>query len=275
MSTVIHRSATGFVWRREAGPLAPTPLRPADVSLPESATESASEDGVRLVPGQAVGKSRLYRVRGWESLATRLLRDGVHGDVETPLYGLGRVLRALHACTAPTSVTEPPRGWLRLDQWLSGRARVPRAASAGIELRRQLGVRRWDTLREWCDRVLADNEGALAHGGPGLGSVVVGADAAADVLVGEDLGTAPWYFDLGWVVGELVELKWYSNGSQQDWQPLIEALFRGYGRDLGAEWNRMASLRIALHLHDYTAYVARNPEELTRYADFLGFLIDL
>ncbi|MFC9635106.1 hypothetical protein ACFTY8_39130 [Streptomyces mirabilis] len=86
---------------------------------------------------------------------------------------------------------------------------------------------------------------------------------------------APWPTDLGWLVGELIELSWTYGGDPHDWQAFLTSLYSGHGNDLGAQWNRAAALRIALHLHDFSAYVAWQPHEVRRYAGFLRFLIDL
>ncbi|MFD7450950.1 hypothetical protein [Kitasatospora sp. NPDC059827] len=206
-----------------------------------------------------------------------LLRDGPQPRLRSALRDLGSALRSLHALAEPAPHPGVgPRGLDRLDTWLAGRSPVASAGRAGFLLRRTLGETRWLLLQDWSTAVRTDSTAALAHGAPGLGSLVVDArSGGAQLLFGEDVCTAPWYFDLGWVVGELVELTWYAGGDTHPWQDLTNELFAGYGRDPGDRWNRMAVLRIALHLHDFTAYVGWNDQEFRRYAAFLTYLIDL
>ncbi|GAA3590686.1 hypothetical protein GCM10022419_086680 [Nonomuraea rosea] len=96
-----------------------------------------------------------------------------------------------------------------------------------------------------------------------------------ELLIGEDVCAAPWYHDLAWIAGELVELRWLNDGDPQEWQRLLDALFEGYGRDLGEDANRLIALRIALHLHDISAYVGLDAALLATYAGFLDFLVNL
>ncbi|MEV4293602.1 hypothetical protein [Microbispora rosea] len=275
-TTISVAGQGGFVWTRSPGPLAPAPFSPM---TPELAARIAALDvnGVaRLAPGESRGESRVYHVAGEESVADHLLRDGVRTDLAPALHGLGAALAALHALTPVVPL--PPttsRGLTRLDDWLRDRAPQAWAAQAGAILRDRLGPARWDRLRDWTARA-AGVDTVLAHGAPGLGSVVFDpASGIAEVLVGEDLCAAPRQTDLGWAMGELVELSWQLGGDPRDWQRLTDALLEGYGHDLDMEWNHLAAVRIALHLHDYTAYVGWNRAECERYAGFLGFLIDL
>lgn len=168
-----------------------------------------------------------------------------------------------------------PRGIVRLRDWLAGRARTPRAAYAAQFLRPGLGASCFELVTQWTAELAADSSTVLSHGSAGLGSAVTGVEpGTVDLLTGEDLCAAPWYFDLGWLAGELVELQWHSDSEPGRWNDLLAALFDGYGRDLGADWARVVALRILLHLHDYTAYVAWLPHEFAKYLDFLGYLID-
>lgn len=276
LHTVVLATPEGFRWRRTPGPLAPQPFHPVDRELTARLAALGPADRTRLVLGVPEDGTRRYDVRGSVSVAKQLLRDGASPELVPALRGLGSLLRAVHD-TEPTATTEPrARGLNRLEDWVTDRARTAKAAAGASQLRSLLGEDRWRTVRAWCVELAEDSDVVLAHGMPGLGSVVVGSEAGtADVLTGEDLCLAPWYFDLGWVVGELVELKWHLAGPDAAWQQLIDALFSGYGRDLGPDWARPAALRIVLHLHDYTAYVGLDPAALARYAAFLGYLIDL
>ncbi|MCD9903519.1 flavoprotein [Streptomyces sp. MT29] len=312
----------GRLWRRTPGPLAPAPFeQPAqDVTrLLERAAAGPGHSGEpghsggpghsagtgssagRLVPGTADGPGRVYDVCGVTSLAHLLLNEGPRPAFAAPLRELGHLLRALHDIRPPASVRpRPSRALRRLDDWLAGRAPVPRAACALGQMRRALGEERWSLLRTWRNEIAADPVTVLSHGAAGLGSLVVDRDenerelitdqegitgqegttrregtTRQDLIIGEDLCTAPWYVDVGWIVGELVELQWQVGGDKQDWQRLTDALLEGYGRDLGPQWNRVAALRILLHVHDIAAYLEGFEHGFDHYSGFLRFLVDL
>ncbi|MDF6019132.1 hypothetical protein [Streptomyces sp. JH34] len=267
----------GWEWTRTTGPLAPVAFQPL-TGLGDRLAAVGREGSVRLAVGRTEGPGRVYAVGGQESVANRLLSDGPLPVLHKPLHGLGLALAGLHADGPPpgTEPLGPPRGLVRLDTWLSGRAPVARAAYVGAQLQRRLGPERWARVTGWCRDVTEDTDVTLVHGAPGIGSLVVESDTGqASLLSGEDLAVAPWYFDLGWVLGELVELRWQLGGDRQGWQVLLEALFEGYGRDAGEEWNRMAVLRILLHVHDIAAYVGWHTAGFDHYTTFLIFLIDL
>ncbi|MGW1745052.1 hypothetical protein ACWCRD_05425 [Streptomyces sp. NPDC002092] len=264
-------------WSRSPGRLAPAGFRPVG-AIEDRLTAVGRDGAVRLALGRGDATSRRYTVAGGESVANRLLSGGPRPELRGALGGLGRALSLLHADGPPPPERRlgPPRGLVRLDTWLAGRAPVPRAAYVGARLRGRLGPERWSKVTGWCRELAEDTEVTLVHGAPGLGSLVVpSADGPAALLTGEDLAVAPWYFDLGWVLGELVELKWQLGGDQQGWQLLLEVFFEGYGRDLGDRWNHMAALRILLHVHDIASYVDWHTAGFDHYAKFLMFLVDL
>ncbi|MFJ8626480.1 flavoprotein [Kitasatospora sp. NPDC093550] len=280
----------GRRWRRTPGPMAPTPFQPVDEELDRLLARVDLGDGgdggdggggrgggARLVPGTADGPSRRYDVRGEVSVAHLLLNGELGPELVGPLRDVGRLLRALHRLGPPAGrAVAPSRALARLGDWLTGRAASPRAACAQGGLRRELGEERWSRLLAWYRRTAADPDTTLAHGAAGLGSLVVDrASGGVDLLVGEDVCVLPWYVDLGWVVGELVELQWQLGGDKAQWQALTDALFDGYGRDLGPEWHRIAALRILLHVHDIAAYLDGFDRGFDHYAGFLRFLVDL
>jgi hypothetical protein len=239
---------------------------------------------VRWSVGSAAGPARLYHVRGAESLAGRLLRQGPDQDTALTLRGLGQALRELHDTVVPSSATAGggPRGLRRLTDWLRGHAPTPGAAYAQSLLRPALGEERLPLVGRLAERMgqSEDAEVRLCHGAAALGSLIPaapgsGVPGAADMLIGEDLCLAPWQFDLGWTLGELVELQWCGNGQNPAWKGTVEALFEGYGRDLGDTWPQHAALRVLLHLHDYTAYVGWDRAIFEKYTGFVKFLLDL
>ncbi|MFO7253144.1 MAG: phosphotransferase [Actinomycetes bacterium] len=278
-TTITADGEGGFVWSRRPGPLAPAPFAPADPELAGRIAAVELPAGVRLVPGAARGEAREYRVAGARSVADHLIRDGVHPCLEPALRGLGAALAALHALPPPAHrPAAPSRGLARLEAWLRGRPLQAWAAQAAAVLRDRIGPDRWARLCAWAARTAGEPAAGpvLCHGAPGLGSVVFDPHTGvAEILVGEDLCVAPRHADLGWVIGELVELSWRLGGDVRAWQGLTDALLEGYGHGTELPWNHLAAVRIALHLHDYTAYVAWDPAECERYAHFLGYLIDL
>lgn len=277
-TSVSVASEGGFRWRRSTGPLAPASFERFVPALAGELAGIGELPDARLVPGTGDDTTRTYLARGSESVAGLLLREGADDRFESAMHALGRLLAAVHAHRTehlPSPATAP-RGLVRLGDWLSGRARGPRAAYAESLLVPGLGADRLATARMWCARLTTETDVVLSHGSAGLGSLVPGAEpGTVDLLIGEDVCVAPWYFDLGWVAGELIEFKGFMTAEQHSWHRLLDALFRGYGHDLGDEWAKMAALRVLLHVHDYVAYVAWSPELFTKYLDFLKFLIDL
>ena len=304
----------GFVWRRSNGPLSPAPF----VTVTTTGTTTGTVTGAQLrdlkapgtvrwawgVPDGPGGDARVYRARGPESVAGRLLREGPYEGLPGTLRGLGGALRQLHERPAPTAapLSGRPRGLDRFDLWLGGRSPSPRAAYAESFLRPRIGdegLGRLRALSASLDGRDGGREVVLSHGAPSLGSLIPavladgdssadssgdGADGpgdgtgdgtgAADMLVGEDLCLAPWQFDVGWTLGELVELNWFrGTDDSAAWSAVLDAFFEGYGRTLGDAWRDHAAFRVLLHLHDYTAYVDWNERTVERYIGFAKFLL--
>ncbi|HEX5540789.1 MAG TPA: hypothetical protein VFX60_04400 [Micromonospora sp.] len=275
-TAVVHAPDGTPRLRRFPGPRAPREFVPVDPVLAERLAEVRTTEGARLALSETTGRVRVYPANGVESVARRLLVDGPVGEMVRPVRALGQLLRELHRIEPPAAlVGEIPAGAARLDRWLAGRSADPHAAYAADVVRRRLGPERWAGIRDRFDRLLAESEVVLAHGAPGLGSMIAGTAGADVLLTGEDLCVASWQFDLGWVVGELVELRWQVGGDPQGWQALLNALFEGYGRDLGDEWASLAALRILLHVHDIAAYADWYRAGFDHYASFLSFLLNL
>jgi phosphopantothenoylcysteine decarboxylase/phosphopantothenate--cysteine ligase len=270
LRTTIAPDRGGYRWTRRPGPLAPTPF--ACEADGAALAELSAIGGARLVRGVGGAEERSYHVDGSESVAGLLLRDGPDARLARRLRDVGRLLRAVHELPGPPTPA-PARGVRRLEDWLSGRAGTPRAAYAASLLARGLGPR-LAPLRDWCVRLRTDAV-TLSHGCAGLGSVVAGSgEWRTELLAGEDICSAPWYLDLGWLVGELVELRWQLPGNDDVWRQSMDALFDGYGRDPGEDWAPLAALRILLHIHDFTAYVGWNDESFSRHLHFVTFLLD-
>jgi phosphopantothenoylcysteine decarboxylase/phosphopantothenate--cysteine ligase len=281
LRTTVHREGTAFRWTRVPGPDAPHAFVSRDAAEEECLRPLADEGtgGVRLALGEPWAEGRRYRAAGGVAMAWYLLAGGGTEYTEC-VRGLGRVLRRLHDTPLErlenAGALDTPRGLRRLSTWLGGGPGAGRSDEARDEARRRLGAGRWRMLREWCARSVEADDPVLSHGAPGLGALVPGTDGAdAVLLTGEDLSLAPWTFDVGWVVGEICELSWQFQREGPDWTALLDALFDGYGRDLGGDWHRWAALRVALHLHDFCSYTDAPFTEATAYAGFVGHLIDM
>ncbi|WP_030874932.1 hypothetical protein [Streptomyces sp. NRRL S-1868] len=273
-TTVYEQDDGRYRWERARGDAAPAAFRyPDETLLPVlTAAESA---GARFVLAADGTEPRRYTVPGWQSCAHRLLVGGHQAcaAVTGPLAGAGGLLRAVHDQPPPPGAAPPP-GLLRLSAWLDGTAERPDAARSAEFLRPLLGAPGWARLRAWSDEALQDRSAAL-HGAPGLGALVPGEGTGTGLLAGEDVAAGPPLWDLGWIVGELMEFQWRlaAKGGTQVWHELLRSLLRAYGISENTGLRRMAVLRIALHLHDFIAYVGWDQREFARAAAFLGHLI--
>lgn len=289
LTTRIERAGDGYRWTRLLGRSAPASFSSVPVGsrsgcVPGSLRGLAFSD----TDPQDVG-ARSYVVAGHSSIADRLLA----GQLAEPaaaialtesLGHVGSFLRALHDTTLPSSTAEPHRGWRRLHQWTTGRATTSVALHAVDNVRGELGTDRWSTLTRWIDDTTVErHQGPVVtlHGAPGLGSIVVDEfGCSPDVLTGEDVTVGPWYWDVGWILGELAELSTSTPGSRDAWRALTDALWRGYdprgdrSREDRRATDRIATMRIALHLHDFIAYVGWSGSECRRYCALLCALID-
>ncbi|WP_431999388.1 hypothetical protein [Streptomyces sioyaensis] len=279
-TTVSPADDGGSVWRRVCGPRCPQPFSSVSSHLRRELASLGESPGTRLLIGEElVDGSRVYRPGRDRSVAHQFLFAEPEAlALESVFRGYGALLAAVHQLPCPGDVRRPARGLVRLRHWLAGDAPLPDAAEAAEVVSARLGQDRWTVLREWCEQALDPPDPVLAHGAPGLGSLVLDpGSSTAGLLTGEDVCRAPWQFDIGWVLGELIEFRWRLPSGAGDgpaWQRLADALFEGYGCDLGKAWNRWAALRIALHQHDFAAYVGVHRRELNLYAGLLGRLIE-
>lgn len=283
LRTEIWTDPTGrYLWRRDEGPLAPAPFAVPTEALTRALNEGGARAGgpVGTVVAEPAAGVREYRAPGPVSVADALLAGTRIGLAPADrlvelLRGLGRCLRALHALPVLPEAPGSTRGLRRLGDWLDGRAATEAGQRSHARMVELLGAGPWGLLVEWHRAVLADPERVPVHGAPGLGSVVAETGLTHAVLLcGEDVGHAPWYTDLGWVLGELTELASSPAGAGMvPWSALVDALRDGYGRELDARVNRMAALRIALHAHDFLCYGYWSDEECARYAGLLGTVV--
>lgn len=282
---VVEHAPGRFRWSRRPGPLAPTPFV-GSAELLHPALATAGDDSCAVSVGSGAGGGsgdRVYAAPGPLSLAGALLggalADPRHAvGLTRTARAVGRCLRDIHALpVVPTTSPVPTRGMHRLGEWLGGRARTSAALHAATRVQATLGRTRWDRLMEWHHSVVHDPERVLLHGAPGLGAVAVDAGFAAPVLLtGEDLSAGPWYHDVGWMLGEITELTALNRGTAdpEAWSGLAAAFLEGYGAEPDCRYDRMAVLRIALHLHDYLAYTRWVDDPCAVYSGLLSVLVD-
>jgi hypothetical protein len=120
----------------------------------------------------------------------------------------------------------------------------------------------------------------LLHGAPSLGLIVPSVSPGnCALLSGEDLARGPAAFDLGWLLGELAEMRATNvrgiGGLPDDRSgPLARALLDGYGPPGDSvTTGRAATVRVFTHAHDYAAFVGWH-DHVTDYLDIIADLID-
>lgn len=277
---VVQAEEGGYLWRRSPGHSS-RPSAPAPPALLELLPAPGHPCGTDFVVGRALqdpdGTPVVeYHVNGYRTLADRLLDgDPDLARMIRPLGLLGAGLSVLHSgevapCPCPLarcrcgmrdlSGAYGPR---RLLTWLST---APRAGSGTARLTdaalRHLGSDRLLRLRRWCESVL-EPEGRPVHGGVSLGSALpTEGDVRIELLSGENLTLGPPELDLGWLLGELLELTLPEGEVEpgEAFPVLSNALLLAYERPLDPGLlHRAATLRVAVHAHDYAAYVGWHP----------------
>ncbi|MCK2213715.1 hypothetical protein MF672_007935 [Actinomadura sp. ATCC 31491] len=266
--TAITRSAGGYYWwTRRPGPHPGGALRTPGPAVLAAVAAVAPGRVALTLPERAEATGVAYRTRQNRSLAAMLLGPAAgESDAEIvrivahTLAETGVALSRLHAVPPPEPGLPAPDGLVRLLSWL--RAGHGPGAAAVLHRRASelLGRDRMATAAEWC----LPPEGAprvLLHGGPGLGillPVVPGTDGA--LLTGENLAAGPPETDVGWLVGELVELGASVGrfGARRSFDTGLFAarVLDGYPGALDLEAvGRTAALRFLTHLHDFAAYL--------------------
>ncbi|MEU0954306.1 hypothetical protein ABZ353_18465 [Streptomyces niveus] len=322
--TVRYHGDARFSWQRVPGPehdrpqTPPPPaagaaLRRVDAALAEAG--SGAGRGARLELGEwdaaSEGGGVLYRVPGAVSVA-RLLPSGddtAHRLSVGALADAGRTLRRLHDVPWEFGERRPHHGVGRLLAWLSGSADAstegaPDGARLRALARERLGSRLWNRLADWAESAQSPpgrGGAVLLHGAPSTGWLVPSPAGDHTVLLtGEEVTGGDPALDLGWVLGELHELRSAATrglgaagqGPPVDYPAAARALLAGYlrkedalagaGADLLTEdataalppgTARAATLRLAVHMRDFASFVGWH-EDLRHYADLLAETLD-
>ncbi|MFH9694754.1 hypothetical protein [Streptomyces globisporus] len=324
--TRVHRGADGdlggagdFLWWLGPGPRRGGPLRVPARSAALVPDLGSAEGAALLATGTPYGDGLLHRAAGSASAAAWLRdpRPQAGRLVAHSLAAAARALRTLHGVPLPSGPQPlPPPGVRRLREWAAGTAPLaPAAARLRRRAREMWGEGRTERLLGWADEaVRASGAGAPVvplHGWASTGSLVPpGSRGRVVLLTGEDLGAGRRELDLGWMLGDLVELAWSSPLhraaaespgllSVTDLQRVFLGAYEADGSDTdGREGGshdagvredgdhgpagpvydpvavgRCAVLRVVTHMRDFATYCEWS-DELLDYLAFTAELID-
>lgn len=282
--TVITRSPDGrTTWVRSAGDRRTQPfLSPHPSLLTALEAVTTRPPGARFVPPQPHGNTLHYAAPGASSTADLLFsrEPQAHARAGSLLEHLGMLLRALHAAPLAGTGAAPdmPLTWLRLSAWMDSPLAGPPAV-LHTRLREALGTRRWQLLASWLES-LRSGPRVLLHGNPSLGLLVPSESDETDALLtGEELGLGTWQQDVGWVLGELHEMRSLSvrlplSVDPAGWDRLAARFIEGYGLPPDPSVHRAATLKALLHLHDFCVFVSWDESEVLRYTTVIAHLVD-
>ncbi|GAA4670179.1 hypothetical protein GCM10023226_03420 [Nocardioides nanhaiensis] len=217
-----------------------------------------------------------FVVPGPASVATLVLGGMPPAAVATMLRPVGGALGAVHA--SPLRTRRAPAAVRRLHSWLL----TGRAPGEGARLHAALTDR--PAFHRFAvdatERVLSA-PACCALGAPGQSVLYPHPDGSATtVLLTDEVGDAPPEWDLGWLLGELLELL-NAPARAPEPRPLAgfppaDALLAGYDAPLDEGLlARTCLLRWLLHLHDYAAYVDWDDDLLARLDRIAALAADL
>ncbi|MFZ3470967.1 hypothetical protein ACODT3_21795 [Streptomyces sp. 4.24] len=282
--TEIMRSPDGrTTWIRSAGGRRTQPFLPPQPSL-LTALEAITgkHPGVRYALPRPHGHTLHYPTPGAASTADVLFSPDpqAHARAGSLLEHLGTLLRALHTAPfeAADTALDAPLTWLRLSAWMDSPLPGPPAV-LHARLRQGLGTRRWQLLTSWRES-LRSGPRVLLHGNPSLGLLVPSeSDEAHALLTGEEFGLGSRQQDVGWVLGELHELRSLPvrlpfSADPAGWDRLAARFIEGYGLPPDPSAHRAATLKVLLHLHDFCVFVTWDDAEVLRYIKVIAHLVD-
>ncbi|CAL9628380.1 hypothetical protein [Streptomyces sp. enrichment culture] len=305
--TVRHHGDAEFSWLRTPGAAHTRPQRlpPVAVGAALRHVDTAAGDapegrrGARLalgewagpVPDRAARPGVRYRVPGAVSVA-RLLPSGDDTAFRLSVGALAdadRTLRRLHRELWEFPERPPHPGMRRLRAWILGEETGTDAGRLRAQARTRLGPSLWARLRDWSEAANEPSWGTgavLLHGAPSTGWLVPApAGGHAALFTGEEVTGGDPALDLGWILGELHELRTAAarglgaagQGPPVDYPAAARALLAGYTGGAGATGAsalppgtaRAATLRLAVHMRDFASFVGWH-QDLHRYCDLLA-----
>ncbi|GAA3402955.1 hypothetical protein [Pseudarthrobacter polychromogenes] len=239
---------------------------------------SETEGRAYLVPGRFFGEEWIFNVRGEETLVDRVLVADQHVPWPSLSHDLGRCLAALHDHSTEHGLPTPvgPDAYLRLDAWFKGLSRDFYGAHFNPVVRESIGDPVWSTLSAWCQALVRATETTTCHGQFGMGTFsVLENNPVLEVLTGPALCIAHPSSDIGYYIGELLEMSRTDRISPEDFQQALQSFEAGYGRALMPEDFRAGILRILMHQHDYVAYAAHMADpEVHENLRFVRYLVE-
>ena len=257
----------GYRWVRFAGPERTDQMRAPSAEVAASIRRLPAPGLGLALPVQEADRL-VYQAKGPESLANLLMREKwtvSYPIARSLLSGLGGRLRELHAISSAGLLEEKHPGILRLSAWLGSGKGGGESGRLFAMAGRRLGPDRLDRLGGWCSFFLSDTpEAVLLHGKPGTGLVVPSASGAGGVLlIGEDMAAGRASLDIGWVLGELAELRGVirakdSDRAAQRWSTLGQSFLDGYVDRIPEQAGMAATLAVLTHLRDYCEFVGWN-----------------
>ncbi|MER6178215.1 hypothetical protein [Streptosporangium sp. NPDC001681] len=284
--TTIARSAEGdYRWTRRPGPHRGGALRTPDPAVLDAARTAARGRVGLTLPEQADATGMTYRTGQARSIAAMLLgpRSG-ESDADIAritadtFVETGAALARLHAVPLPRADLPSPDGLLRLLSWLQDGLGPGAAPDLHRHATEMLGRDRMATVAAWCVPV-TEAPHALLHGGPSMGILLpLTPDMDGGLLTGENLAAGPPESDVGWIIGELVELgasiRRFGTRRDFDFDMFIGRVLEGYTAALDlAAVGRTAALRFLTHLHDFAAYMKWH-DVLVEYLKLVADVID-
>lgn len=251
LETAVTRTPTGeHVLHRRAGTDRPARPEPEDPMM--GAVAAVVGPGCVASPGHRADGGWRHRVPGPAPLAL-LLSAGVRPEALLAVaQALGEALAHVHTRAPRTGLPEPS-GLARLRGWAAADADPAGPGTLAADL--------GGTVTQ----VLADLDAAAAAlpavtllGAPGSQTVYPDpAGGPPTVLVTDELATGAPAWDLGWVVGELLERSLTAPA-----EPLAQAArqvltaYTAAGGSAHPEHVAAAAVaRVLVHLHDYATYV--------------------
>ncbi|MCX5195984.1 hypothetical protein OOK31_19150 [Streptomyces sp. NBC_00249] len=274
LTRVLRTPDGGHLWWQGPGAQVEGPLlAPAAHLVPRPAAGSGA--ALLTVPERA-GDGLLHRVAGPSSAAAWLrdFRPQARALVARALASTALALRTLHAVPLPPYAELPlgaPPGLGRLRSWAHGSGELRERTLACW------GARRMERLLDWADALApqapSKDARSLIHGWASLGALVPPLSRGpVALLTGEDLAAGRPELDLGWLLGELVELAWTT--PHQNPVDLQRVLLEAYGPGPDPVLvGRSAVLRVVTHMQDFATYRGWD-DELLGYIAFTAELID-
>lgn len=241
-------------------------------------THSETDAHAVLVPGRFTGSEWVFTVLSEDLLVDRVLSGDERIDWPSISRDLGRFLAVLHLQREdePIGIPGGPDACLRINAWLRGLSPDFYGAHFSPVVREAIGDSVWSTLSTWCQSLLAETDTTTCHGQFGMGAIHVHEDdSALEVLAGPALCIAHPSFDIGYYLGELLEMSRSDKLPADQFQLSIQAFEDGYGRALTVQDFRAAILRILMHQHDYVAYSSHQVSpEVHENLRFVRYLVE-